>query len=231
MPDDGPVAQTASQNAPQTGEPGAQQQTFNWDSDENPWKRNFENYRTEADRRATQLSTYESLLEDLRSPDLERQRAAAQQLGVTLVEDEPVYDDPTEQLAAELAQTRQQLEELAQRDAQREADRKRAEEESALRERVDAALEGLGLDDEDGDWVLARAVALGEGPDGLPKIQEAYEQLQARDEAVMKKWSQTKRRSSIAPGSTGTDTKAVHEMSDAERLEWAMARAEERALA
>lgn len=230
MPD-GPD-NSASQTAPSTGEPGsAQQQAFDWDNPENPWKRNFEEYRREADRRATQLSTYESLLEDLRSPDLERQRAAARELGVDLVEDEPVYDDPVEAVAAELAETRRQLAALAEKDAQRDAERERKEKEAQLSQRIDSALNDLGLDEADGDWVLARAVALGADDSGLPKLREAYEQLRARDEAAMQRWASTKgrARSSIAPGSTGTETKDVAEMSDTERIDWALARLEDRA--
>lgn len=192
----------------------------NWDDPSNPWKTNFENYRVEADRRATQLSTYESLLEDLRSPDIERQRAAAAELKVELVEDEPVYTDPNEALAAQLEQARQDTAALR---AMYEADKASAQEQR-IKETVEARLTGMGLDEEDKDWVTARAVALGAAEDGLPNLKAAYEQLIARDEAVVRKWAERKPSSRIQPGSTGTETKNVAEMTDAERIDWAVSR-------
>ena len=227
MPESGPD-NTAIQNAPQTGASDTQQP--NWDDPANPWKTNFENYRVEADRRATQLSRYESLLEDLRSPDIERQRRAAAELQVELVEDEPDYDDGGDPAMAEIARLRQEQEMLAARLAERD----QKDELEVLSERIDARIEGLGLKDEaDEEWVLARAVALGKGEDGLPRIKEAYDQLVQRDEAKlearMREWAENKRlgRTTIQPGTTGTETKSVADMTDAERIEWAAARLED----
>lgn len=211
----------AIQNTPQTGEPGSTQ-TFDWESDENPYKKSFQDYRVEADRRQTKLSTYEGHLEDLRSSDLERQRAAAQALGIELVEDEPVYDDPTDELKAQMAQLRAEQVALAQA---READKADLARERA-EAMIEARLESMSLDESDKDWVLARAVALGAAEDGLPNLKAAYDQLVARDEAVMAKWAKRKGTTSIAPGSTGTDAKNIMEMTDSERVDWATQRIE-----
>lgn len=202
--------------------PGEEQSTqVDWDSADNPWKRNFDEYRVEADRRATKLSAYESYLEDLRSDDPERQRRAAEGLGVELVEDESEYVDPT---TAQLAAMQRKQEQLEQ---QLTAQSKELEQER-MGLRIEAKFDALKLDESDRDWVLARAVAVGAGEDGMPNIDEAYRQLVARDEEVMRKWESTKRRApgSIAPGSTGTDAKNIADMTDEERVEWAVQRLE-----
>lgn len=197
--------------------------SFNWDSDDNPYKKSFNDYRVEADRRATKLSSYETLLEDLRSPDLDRQRSAAQELGVELVEDEPVYNDPSEVLAAQLEATNQRQAALEARLAERD----RSDAEARLTSRITDALDAMGLEEDDADFVLARAVALGADDTGLPKLKEAYEVLQRRDEAAMKRWAASKRAPrGIAPGSTATETKDVADMTDSERIEYAVSRLE-----
>jgi hypothetical protein len=211
--------ETGSPNAPVV-EPGSAQ-AFDWESDDNPYKQRFTEYRSEADRRATKLSTYEQSLEDLRSGDPERQSAAAVALGIELVQDEPEdpgYIDPVDELI-------RRQEALEQRLTQ--AEQTRVEREASLV--VETRLDALDLDEADKDWVLARAVALPAGDDGLPNVAAAHEQLRARDtarlEAAMNDWAAGKRTPrGVAPGTTATEQKNVMDMTDEERVEWAVAR-------
>lgn len=214
--------ETDLQTAP-PAEPGSTQ-TFDWESDENPYKTRFNDYRSEADRRATRLSQYEQNLEDLRSDDLARQRAAATALGIDLVEEpEPEYADPYDSLRAELTAVKGQLTAAEQRELQR--DQERAQERAAVA--IEDRLSKLDLDESDKDLVLARAIALPVGDDGLPNISAAYDELRKRDEAAMQRWQQTKKAPrSIAPGSAATATKNIMEMSDEERVDWAVQRLE-----
>ncbi len=213
---------TGSPTAPVV-EPG-QTQEFDWDTDDNPYKQRFETYRTEADRRATKLSTYEQSLEDLRSGDTERQAAAAAALGIELVQDEPEdpgYIDPVDELLRRQDALEQQL-------AQERASRVQEQATSVIEARLDA----LGdLDEADKDLVLARAVTLPKGDDGLPDVAAAHAQLKARDtarlEAAMKDWAAGKRTTAgLAPGTTATEQKNIMDMTDEERVEWAVARLE-----
>lgn len=205
-----------SPNAPVT-EPGS---AHDWESDDNPYKGRFNDYRVEADRRATKLSTYEQSLEDLRSGDPTRQSAAADALGLTLVQDEPDpgYVDPYDELLSRQEALEQRL-----------AERDRSQQERDQSTIVETRLTSLALDEDDKNWVLARAVALPPGDDGLPNVAAAYEQLTARDnariEAAMKEWAEKKRTGrGIAPGTTATEQKNIMDMTDEERVEWAVRR-------
>ncbi len=195
---------------------------IDWESDENTYKTRFESYRSEADRRATELSQKNALLEDLRSDDPDRQRAAATTLGFDLVEDEPVeYDDPSDELRAELEALKGQFTQLS---ASQEAEK--------VTMAVEAQLDALDLDEEDKDWVLAGAIKLPVLANGLPDIASAHAKLVARDEtrmnAAMAEWQKTKRAPrSIKPGVTATEQKSIEDMTDVERIEWAVARYED----
>lgn len=209
-------AEQVLQDAPEV-EPGSTQEQFDWDSDANPYKKRFEDYRREEDRRTTKLSTYEQQLEDLRSSDLARQRAAAQALGIELVDDEPSYVDPYTELRAEIDSVKSAL---TQSEQARETERKAMLVEQRINSLSD-------LDESDKDWVLARAVALPPVEGGLPDIQSAYSQLKARDEARMEAWAKTKQSPrSIAPGITASEQKDIMAMTDAERIDYFVQRLE-----
>ena len=121
-----------------------------------------------------------------------------------------------EELRTELSQVKSQLS---------AAEEQRAQERAT--QAVEARLSALELDESDKDWVLARAIALGAGDDGLPDIKSAYDQLRARDEAAMERWAASKKApQSIAPGRTATETKDIMSMTDDERVNWAVRRLE-----
>jgi hypothetical protein len=198
-----------------TGTEGGAGQEFDWESDDNPYKKRFNDYRPEADRRATELAEKNTLIADLTSDDPDKRIQAADRLGLAWADEdnEPQTPDEVAALRAQVEAMGQKLTEREQRDA-----------EQALAQNIDAKLESMGLDKEDGDWVLARAVTLPPREDGMPDLETAYQQLQARDEARFENWRKTKRVNVARRGSTGTENKAVHEMTDDERMEWAMAK-------
>lgn len=214
--------ETGSADAPVV-ESGSTQE-FDWESDDNPYKQRFNDYRPEADRRATRLSEYEQALEDLRSTDPSRQQAAAEILQIELVTEDPIeneYVDPYEELSARVEQLSQQLtqSEIASRN-----------KDAAIT--VEARLDSMDLDDSDKDWVLARGIAMGAGDDGLPDVYAAYQELKARDDAriqaAMQDWQAGKRSPrSIAPGTTATEQKNTDDMTDAERVDYFTARLED----
>lgn len=188
--------------------------TPNWDDDQNPWKTRFETYRTEADRRNTQLSQYEQALEDFRSGDPQAMRRAAAILKVDelleIPDHEPVeYDDPLEQMRAEFQTELQALK--GQLSARQEADVHRTIEDRL------AKLDGL--DEEDKSLVLAQAMRMDPDAEGLPDIKAAHAALVARDERITKQyetqWRQGKRApTSIQAGQTATQQRSIADMTD-----------------
>lgn len=225
-PDDlqAPLGGSPESAGPETEAPGTS--TFDWESDENPYKQRFNTYRSEADRKATEFSEYQRNVSDLSSDDPSRRAAAAEALGVELVEDEPVeYDDPYDELRAELEGLKGTLSQREQQQAQQQ-----------MQAEVERRLDKLGLSDEpdesgwsEKDWVLARAVQQ-PGADGLPDVAGAHAELKKLEAAVERKWAQSKRAPrSIQPGSTATQQKNIVAMTDAERIDYAVQLAEERA--
>lgn len=213
-------------------EPGSPEVTdetpaFDWESDDNPYRKRFMDYRVEADRRATVLSQYEQDLEALRSDDLEAQRDAAARLQIELVEEEPepMSQEPWETVSSELAQLKAQI--AADKKAQQQE-----REQERLAVTIESRLDALGdIDESDKDLILARAIAMPVGEDGLPNVKGAYDELVARDtareEAAMQRWASSKKAPrSIKPGQPGTETKDIMSMSDEERIEWATQRLE-----
>lgn len=210
--------------------------TVNWDVDDNPYKQRFESYRREADRKATEFTQYQSLVSDLSSDDPRARAAAAEALGVELVEDEYEPDDPYEAVQRKLAD----LEGKLTAREQQEQERQQREQLSAV---VEQRLDKLGLSDEadpesgwsEKDWVLARAIQMPD-EDGLPNIAAAHAELKKLEAAVQRRreaeWKRSKNAPrGIQPGSTATQQKNVADMSREERVEYMAQLAEERATA
>lgn len=189
---------------------------IDWEADDNPYKSRFNTYRSEADRRATTYAEQQKLLDGLKSDDDEARRAAAMQLGFDFVDDE-VSDAPDE-----IAELRARLDKADQRDRERDE----RDQQARLAQAVDSQITEMGLDEEDGDWVLARAIALQPLENGMPDLNSAYEQLQARDKAMHEKWRTSKRTPAISRGQTGSEQKALADMTDTERIEYVMAQHE-----
>jgi hypothetical protein len=212
-----PLGGSPDPAGPGTQDPGAS--TIDWDSPDNPYKKRFEDYRSEADRKVTEFKTYQSYVNDLSSDDPSRRAAAAEALGVELVEEEPeIYDDPYDELRAEVGGLKEQL---SQRDQQRQ--------QEALAGEVERRLDKLGLSDEpdesgwsEKDWVLARAV---QQPDenGVPDVAVAHAELKKLEAAVERKWAASKKAPrSIQPGQAATGQKNILEMDDQERIAYAV---------
>lgn len=195
-------------------------ESIDWRERAETYEKRFNDYRSEADRRQTEFQQTQSLINDLQSDDAEKQRAAAQRLGFDfVVEEEPAdtgADDPVSALQARI----DAMERAAQ---EREHDAQQAEQQTQLAAAVDAELAGMGLDEDDGDWVLARAIALPPREDGLPDLAAAKTQLEARDTARLERYRSSKKAPPIARGQQGTEQKDLLSMTDAERIDYVMA--------
>lgn len=195
------------------------QAQIDWEAADNPYRKRYEDLRPEADRRQSELDRTQSLIDDLRGADIERQRAAAAQLGFELAEEEPeTYDDPSDALRAEIEALKGQFGALT-----------KEREQQRISQAVESALDTLELDEGDKDWVLARAISLPTSPDGLPDLEAAYAQLQERDQKAMQRWAASKKAPrTIASGKTATETKNVAQMTNNERVEYMTQMLEER---
>lgn len=187
---------------------------YDWETDDNPYKGRFESYRSEADRRATEYQQNQALLTDLQSGDPAKQQAAAEALGMEFIAEEPEPgEDPR---VAELLTKYQELESKLTAREQRDND-------AAVAAEINARIEALGLDSEDeGNLVLAAALRQPVGEDGLPDIGAAHAAIVARDERRYESWKKSKRTSVTSRGPGAVDDKNILDMTDEERLDWAM---------
>lgn len=207
-----------------TPDPGT---TFDWDTDDNPWKQRFEGYRPEADRKITRLSQYEQAVQDFQTGDPAEMRRAAAVLGLAdhlEIEDPepPTYDDPSDELRAELAALRAEQESFKGQLTAREA----KEAEAAQVAEVNARLDKLAITDEqERNVVLGVAFTLPMDEQGLPDVSAAAKFVTDRDNARMRAWGDTKNAPrSIQPGSPATQQKNVADMSREEAINWAAER-------
>jgi hypothetical protein len=154
--------------------------------------------------------------------DPEYQQQVAQewltQHGYALPEDEPDPDefaDPNEAL-------RRELEELKQWRDQFESSTQQQQQIQALEESTEAKLAQIqGLDDDDKNWIVSRAIVLPPHEDGSLDVDKAYQELVARDHARMKQWRDTKRAPHISPnGQAGTGVPNLDDMSLEELTKW-----------
>jgi len=203
--------------------PGASTQPLDWDSDDNPYRKRFEDYRRTADQKVTRLSQYEQAVQDFQTGDPAEMRRAAAILGIAdhlEIEDPapPEYDDPTDELAAKYAALEEKYQSLEGKLTAKEQADKEATEVALIQSR----LTDLGLDpksdQEERDLVLGRAFTMPLGDDGLPDVQAAFDAIVARDKARKqangRAYRDGKRAApgSIAPGSTATQQKKPTDM-------------------
>jgi hypothetical protein len=141
----------------------------------------------------------------LTAEDADTRRQAAEALGLQLEEEEDQSDDP-------FAPVNQRLERIEQSLSQRDEREEATEDAMTLRQIFDARLADLGVDEEDGNWILAYALhALPAVYDQdfdrpLPDIQAAYEAFNTREDARQKAWAKSKRAPHISPnGQSGTE--------------------------
>lgn len=190
---------------------------FDWETDDNPFVKRFNDYRSTADRKATEYAQREKLLSDLTSDDPDAQRAAAQSLGFDLeLGEEPAGADPYTGLKSEFDQLKAEL-------ATERAQAAQAAEEQRVAQAVDAQLSAMDLSGDDAEWVLAGAIKLPPTENGLPDLKAAFEQLQARDLAAQERWRTSKRTPQVQRGKAGSEQKNMEDMSREERIEYVMA--------
>lgn len=187
-----------------------------WEADDNPYKKRFEGYRSDADRKITRLSQYEQAVEDFQTGEPDKMRRAAAILGIdSVVEIEdppaPTYDDPSDELRAQYNALQEEFKALRGELTAKEQKAQEAAQAAELQRRLDS----LKIEDEqDRSVVLGVAFTLPMGEDGLPDVAAAHKFIEERDTARQRSWGERKRRTpgSIAPGSTATQQKPIHEM-------------------
>lgn len=219
-------------------DPGANSTTIDWDSDANPYRKRFEDYRSTADRKVTRLSQFEQAVADFQTGDPAEMRRAATILGIAdyldIEEPEPpTYDDPVEELRAQLAAQDEKYAALEGKLTQREKQEQEAQQVAEINKRLDK----LNITDEvERNLVLGTAFTLPMGDDGLPDISAAISRIEERDKARDRAWRDGKRTAprSIQPGQTATQQRNISDMVDStggltqEGLDYLAQKAEDR---
>ena len=219
----GPPGQVADPNP----DPGT---TIDWESDDNVYKSRFNGFRKTADQKINRLSQLEQAAEDFRTGDPAEMRRAAAVLGLAdhleIEEPEPpTYDDPADELRAELAALRAEQEAFKGQLTARE----QKEAEAAQVAEVNSRLDKLAITDEqERNVVLGLAFTLPMDEQGLPDVQAAATLIEARDKARWDAYKGSKRAPrSIGPGSTATQQPDMSKLTREERVDWAAARLED----
>ena len=190
------------------------------------WESRYNNLRPEFDRSKQELSHYRQVVEGLTSDDPSVRAWAAGELGIEFADDTPELEpaEPDTLLEQRIAR----IEEAALRAEQAVTQRQQQEAQEAqalqVRQLVDGEFKKWGLDDEDGNDVIAYAInALPPTPEGLPDIWASYDRFQKREQERQKRWMQSKERAPhISPiGGEGTPAPqpATHEERVARALE------------
>jgi len=181
------------------GTPGTAEQQATQEQQAVDWQDRYQHLQPEYTRVTQENATLREQVEYahslLSSDDPDTRRAAAEALGYVL-EDEPqpgVNEDPLEQFGERLGRIEESLTQR-QQDAEDEA---YAEQVRAV---VDERLSGLGIPEDDQDWVLAYAInALPITEEGLPDIQQAFRVFQARETERQRAWAQSKQAPHFSP--------------------------------
>lgn len=193
---------------------GGQQQTQEID-----WQKRATDHQAAYTQSQQELARYRQELEErnqLIAAAQSGDREAVERLGFQLYaeEEDGQYTDPNEQLARELAELKQWRDEFT---GAQQQEQQVARIEASVEQQLDKI---GGLDEEDKDWIVSRAIALPPTSDGLPDIKAAYDQLVARDQKRLQSWAKTKPRSAFtsAGGQEGTQ---VPDLSNREqRQQW-----------
>jgi len=204
-----PAPQDTAAVAGPTEAPGTAQ-----DTQEVNWEKRYQDLQPEYTRTTQQLRELEQQKQwyelALTTDDPDTQRQAFEALGYELPQQEeefePVeYDDPIEELRAELGSVRQEVD-------QRNEAMRLAEEGALIREFTDERLNSLeGLAPEDHDMVLAYAInalppkRLPGVPVPLPDVEGAFEYFQQREVERQKQWAKTKKAPYVMPGGVTAD--------------------------
>lgn len=177
------------------------------------WEKRYNDLRPQYDRTTQEAAQYRSLVEGLHSEDPDTRRQAAEALGLQLTEEDAA--DEFEQVEQPL--TRAEFEQFLREQQNQAQEQERAQQ---VRQIVDAQLQEWGLDEEDGNDVLAYAIhALPRTDEGLPDVWAAYERFQQRETARQKAWRESKRAPHMSPvGTSGTQTPNLDNRQ--ERQEW-----------
>lgn len=193
-----------------------------WDSEDNPYVKRFNDYRSEADRRQTDFQRTQQQLADLQSDDPATQRAAAEALGLQFVEDDEAgAAGPDPQLSA----LEQRIAKFEAAEAAREAEQQQAAAAAEFSAKMDARVAELGLNPQDKHTAVIIAHAANNFPfleDGLPDLASARTELEALEDERFNGWRKSKRTPMMQTGTEGRKQVAVEDMSAEDRITWAM---------
>lgn len=195
-----------------------------FENEANPYVKRFNDYRSDADRRATEYQQTQQQLADLQSDDAATQRAAAEALGLVFIEEEEQAPDPSAP-DPKLSALEQRIAKFEEAEAKREAESARVEAEREFSAKMDTRVAELGLNPKDKHTAVIIAHAANNFAfleDGLPDLAAARAELEALDDQRFETWKKGKRTPTIQVGPEGRQQVAIEDMSAEDRITWAM---------
>lgn len=217
--DQAPTVDTPEQtaNTPESGT-GTQEQTTNWQERYDHLRPEFTRATQDRDRYRQEAEEYKQLVAALQDEDPAARLAAAERLGLQLIDEDDTQSDPQEQLARELAELKQWRDEFtgAQQQEQYVA---------TIEQSVEQQLEQIGgLTDKQKDWIVSRAIALPPTQEGLPDIQAAHAEFSELINTEKQSWAKTKPRSAFT-SATGKEGTQVPDLNDRQqRVDWMLSK-------
>ena len=187
------------------------------------YAKRYNDLRSEFDRRNAELKEYKETLDALRSDDPNVYSAALKDLGFGDDEDtpdEPVYDNPYDELKSELAALK------AERDAEKQAieqEIRRQQEIEHVQSQLAEVDPGKNLTQEEVNLLVA-AAANNRGEDGLPNVKSVYEMYEKGLEQATARWRESKKAPHVPSGGQAANPANPNLDDDAERQAWILAR-------
>lgn len=184
------------------------------------WEKRYNDLRPEFDRTTQRLSEYERNVQALQSDDPDTRLAAAEALGLQLIDDEPEAfeeQDPLDELRKELDDLK------GWKNSREQAEAEAARNEAVLNHvntQITEIETGLGneFDADELEVIVSLARAL-QTEDGLPDVRAAWDKLNGVTQKSTQRWAKTKKAPPIRPGGKSA-TKQPDLDNDRERREW-----------
>lgn len=205
MPEEGtaaPIEETPQEQAQTPEQETPESVTPDWESDDNPYRKRYEDIRPQFDRTNQEVAQYRQLVEAARSDDPEVRNAALQELGYEVADDdEPDTDDDFTRLARTVEQLQGKLSQWEQQEqtrSQQEAEISYLDSEFS---RIEKA-ESREFSDEDIEIIAALADRMRDDQ-GRPNVEGAYKKVLAYGSEVAKRQRQAKRAPQVHSGKAG----------------------------
>ncbi len=198
-----PVEEQDTPTAPQEGD--AATESVDWEKRYNDLRPEYDRVKTEWSQREEDLALLEAIQSD---PDTQRQ--LYEELAQAYGTDAEDVEEPLDETGLDPA-ILSKLQELDEKSARYEQHLQKQEEDELVQQMdefitdsLEKLSDGQELSDDEETWIVSRAVSLPPTADGLPDVQQAYEEYKKLDAARHERYSKTKRAPQAPQGQGAT---------------------------